>query len=646
MPDQKNSIEITRKLSKGYAMALGILVIMLVLSQGIIQFTIHSNENDSRVVNIAGRQRMLSQRINKAAFGLYNSTDEKDYIRYLNELDTSLELWKQSHKGLRNGNEELGLPGKNSRRISDMFQEIEPQYEAIVNAATEIKMITSNLDYNHETLISAIQIIKNNEADFLKGMDAIVFQYDLESKQKITQIKAIEVIILMLSFVILGLEVLFIFRPALRHVKCAMEETEAFMEVNLDMLCVADTDGNFHKVNKKFEMVLGYKADELVGKNFMFFVHEEDITATLDAIKDITENKSLAGFTNRYHCKDGTYKYIEWYSQLGFGNYIYSSARDVTEKRIVENELRKIAVQDELTGLYNRHYFDMIIGEEMDRSDRYNEPLSMMLLDLDHFKKVNDTWGHPVGDELLKLTSRTMGKAKRNSDVLVRFGGEEFIVLMPQTTIEGAAAAAEKIRAEIERNSHPVTGVQTVSIGVVERMKSESFRHWYKRTDDALYCAKESGRNRVVTAEESDNLLLATVHLEWSPEWESGHKELDKQHHDIIIVANRLIEILLSGRGYQDTISQLEILLTNISYHFDYEDKVLAAINYLDQTAHVDMHKNLISKALRLEEAYKKGEVRSSAFLSFLVDDIILDHLMKEDTKFFPYLTDMKNGEL
>jgi diguanylate cyclase (GGDEF)-like protein len=136
-----------------------------------------------------------------------------------------------------------------------------------------------------------------------------------------------------------------------------------------------------------------------------------------------------------------------------------------------------------------------------------------MLLDLDHFKNVNDTWGHPVGDELLKLTSRTMEETKRNSDILIRFGGEEFIVLMPHTSIEGAAAAAEKIRAEIERNSHPVTGVQTVSIGVVERMKSESFRLWYKRTDDALYRAKESGRNRVVVADENENMLMATERL-------------------------------------------------------------------------------------------------------------------------------------
>lgn len=278
-------------------------------------------------------------------------------------------------------------------------------------------------------------------------------------------------------------------------------EIEGFLNLNLEMFCVADIEGNFHKVNKRFEETLGYKAKELEGKSVFKFLHEKDTQATLDAIEDIIKNNTLTSFTNRFRCKNGTYKYIEWHSQRSIGKYTYSSARDVTEKILAEREMKNLAIKDQLTGLYNRHFLDMIIDKEMTVSDHNNRPLSMVILDLDRFKKVNDTWGHPVGDALLKHTCQTTTSTIRNSDILVRFGGEEFIILMPQTTADEAANIAEKVRIAIETNSHPITGKQTASFGVAQRKPNESFENWYQRLDEALYQAKETGRNRVVAAE-------------------------------------------------------------------------------------------------------------------------------------------------
>ena len=93
------------------------------------------------------------------------------------------------------------------------------------------------------------------------------------------------------------------------------KEIEGFLKVNLDMLCVADTGGNFQRVNKEFEHVLGYKVDELEGKSFVSLVHKDDVSSTLNAIKDLEEQKSISGFINRFRCKDGTYRYLEWRSQ-------------------------------------------------------------------------------------------------------------------------------------------------------------------------------------------------------------------------------------------------------------------------------------------------------------------------------------------
>lgn len=276
------------------------------------------------------------------------------------------------------------------------------------------------------------------------------------------------------------------------------KEIDSFLNVNMEMLCVYNQDGNFYKVNNKFSEILGYGKDEIIGKNFLDLVHGEDKENTILTLKDIVDRNKVYDLTNRFCCKDGSYKYLEWHIQLGAGKYAYSSARDVTAKMLETENLKTIAIKDRLTNLYNRHYLDMVLEDDMKRADAYREPLTMAILDLDRFKLVNDTWGHPIGDEQLKLTAETAGKNLRASDLLVRFGGEEFVVVMSKTDIEEAVALLDRVRQAIEENNHPVTGRQTVSIGAAKKFENETFEEWYKRTDEALYRAKNEGRNRVV----------------------------------------------------------------------------------------------------------------------------------------------------
>lgn len=277
------------------------------------------------------------------------------------------------------------------------------------------------------------------------------------------------------------------------------KQIEAFLEVNLDMLCVSDLDGNFHRVNRKFEEIMGYSTEELQGRSLLEFVHEADKQATLEAIRQLSEEKTTSRFINRYLTKSGEYRYIEWHTQPSVGKYAYLSARDITENVMREEKLENLAVRDQLTGVYNRHFFDAIIDREMELSDQNHTPFSMILMDLDHFKKVNDTWGHPEGDEVLKQTAKTVADTIRVSDLLIRFGGEEFIILLPSTTLDGAVSAAEKIRSMLENHIHPVCGKQTASFGVAEKLTGETFASWYHRLDKALYKAKQGGRNRVVS---------------------------------------------------------------------------------------------------------------------------------------------------
>ena len=139
----------------------------------------------------------------------------------------------------------------------------------------------------------------------------------------------------------------------------------------------------------------------------------------------------------------------------------------------------------------------------MTRSDRYQEPLSIIIFDLDHFKKVNDTWGHPIGDEMLKHVAEITNNTIRESDIFIRLGGEEFMIILPNTNITGAVEIAERVRKALEENEHPVAGKQTASFGVAEKIKDDIFNDLYKRADKAVYLAKESGRNRVVRYEDN-----------------------------------------------------------------------------------------------------------------------------------------------
>ena len=166
------------------------------------------------------------------------------------------------------------------------------------------------------------------------------------------------------------------------------------------------------------------------------------------------------------------------------------------------SELQRLATTDRLTGVWNRHHFEEALTAENRRVARYPEqPLSLMLFDLDHFKEINDTHGHPVGDQVLVELTRRIQDHLRSVDVLARWGGEEFMVLLPHTRGEAAVKLAEKLRQLVAGEPFPEVGQVTSSFGVAEYRPHETPAQWLKRVDDALYAAKAGGRNRVCRAE-------------------------------------------------------------------------------------------------------------------------------------------------
>jgi diguanylate cyclase (GGDEF)-like protein len=184
--------------------------------------------------------------------------------------------------------------------------------------------------------------------------------------------------------------------------------------------------------------------------------------------------------------------------------WLPSAVRERAVSEQLARDLELLATTDSLTGLSNRRQFESTAGAEWARFQRYSRPLSLMVLDIDHFKSVNDRFGHDAGDLAIKAVAQTLQKSKRQTDVVARIGGEEFAVLLPETDEAAASIAAERLRQAVESQLLVLPGANlkvTVSIGIAgARHAMAAFDVMLKCADAALYEAKHNGRNRIVVA--------------------------------------------------------------------------------------------------------------------------------------------------
>jgi diguanylate cyclase len=170
------------------------------------------------------------------------------------------------------------------------------------------------------------------------------------------------------------------------------------------------------------------------------------------------------------------------------------------------NEAQKAAITDSLTGLFNRRHFQRCLDIAMEEAEKDRRPLSVVMADVDHFKSVNDTWGHQTGDQVIQFFARLVASNTKGKDIIARYGGEEFVMLLPDTAAAEAARVAEAIRAMLEqrvlrkRLTNELLGRITVSLGVAEAEPGEDRDSLIEAADSALYEAKRLGRNRVAIA--------------------------------------------------------------------------------------------------------------------------------------------------
>lgn len=295
-------------------------------------------------------------------------------------------------------------------------------------------------------------------------------------------------------------------------------------------------------------------------------------------------------------------------------------------------ELQQVASIDALTGLKNRHFFNQRILEEIQRAERYGSPLSMLLMDMDHFKRINDTYGHDVGDDVIRTISAALKGNLRQVDLISRWGGEEFVVLMPDIALEEAAEVGEKLRETVERLRHAGDETVTISGGVSAWSYLDTMETWFSRTDQALYHAKQEGRNRICVSQGPGYM---PHHLSWVAAWESGNERIDTQHQALLQRCNDLIGATLGNARHVNPVGELEALLDVIRHHFQTEEEILTESGYENVTEHRVSHQRLLKKAERLLAKAAQGNLLPGDVLRFIVNDMVTAHLIEEDTQFF-----------
>lgn len=257
-----------------------------------------------------------------------------------------------------------------------------------------------------------------------------------------------------------------------------------------------DSKGTILNVSTAFCDVSGYSPNEMIGRNNNIIRHPNTPIELYEEMwTTILQGKTWRGEIQD-RAKDGSSIWLKHIITSDIDNTgmvigFTSISHDISDKK----EIERLSVTDGLTGLFNRRKLDEVIQNEIDRFDRYNQPFAVILLDIDFFKKVNDNFGHKVGDLVLINIAKILHTKVRKTDLIGRWGGEEFMVVCSSTQLNGAMNLAENIRKAIEVEVFPDVGNLTASFGVTQCYEGNTADDIFLRTDSALYMAKKNGRN-------------------------------------------------------------------------------------------------------------------------------------------------------
>lgn len=342
-PELRENIEedTSRRLRRMYILALSAVAILTILGQILVQHAIRDQQADSHVINLAGSQRYLSQQIVKFAVLIQQDIDHSEYPEKPVQLRKFLTVWEKGHQGLQSGDEELNVVGKNSPVIKEMFREIEPYYKSIIRSASLILEEVEGNNRNQDIINKQVQNILQNEASFFRGMDAIVYQYDKEANARVDFLKKVEITLMSLTLLILLLEGMFIFRPAVGKIRetihallisekraSSLADRLKFANINLEkslkdlndvnfamdkatILVKTDRYGVITYVNEKFCEILKYRREELIGQRFSIISSHYHGKAFFDEMWEVISQGRIWNREIQNQAKDGSVVWMD-----------------------------------------------------------------------------------------------------------------------------------------------------------------------------------------------------------------------------------------------------------------------------------------------------------------------------------------------
>ncbi|MBG0619982.1 GGDEF domain-containing protein [Enterobacter roggenkampii] len=277
-----------------------------------------------------------------------------------------------------------------------------------------------------------------------------------------------------------------------------------FFQTNSAPMLLIDParDGQIVDANLAALYFYGYSHDDMCSKHtWEINTLGRDVLPIMTAIAALPGGHKPLNFVHRL--ADGSTRHVQTYAgpiEIYGDKLMLCIIHDITEQKRLEQELEHAALRDSMTGLLNRRQFYAITDPNNLNHLPAQQQFSLLLVDTDRFKNINDLFGHLKGDEVLIALSRTLEACSRENDLVFRWGGEEFVILLPHTALDIALQIAESIRAAVARITIPGLPRFTVSIGVARHNQGETIDELFKRVDDALYRAKNDGRNKVLAA--------------------------------------------------------------------------------------------------------------------------------------------------
>lgn len=380
-------------------------------------------------------------------------------------------------------------------------------------------------------------------------------------------------------------------------------------------------------------MAARYPACHIDGKQARRVIDAAAADAKLDLAPPAGEKH--AARARAYHRPDATL------FVLGNGK---APAADPEVEQLFERVrlLARLSSTDNLTGTWNRAWFDRMIGAEIERSIADRQPLTLILLDIDHFRELNEQYGHAKGDTVLKEIVPVIQGRIRASDLLFRFGGEEFAVLASTRGHRGARTLAQDLCRAVESHDFTLGESVTVSAGVAEHLVGEAPADWLERLDAALSEAKWQGRNRVAVdargqsddwAKEARN---GFQRFEWRDAHECGDPGIDAEHRECFTLANALMDQLSSAKADRaEQLAAIDALLEHAASHFEQEESVLKSCSYADLPEHARVHAGLLTRARRVRDDFSRGKAGVAEVVEFVARDIVSRHFFTVDRAFF-----------